>query len=139
MTTIDEQINERFAEVHKLATWWAEDGHYYTPIIEVLEAMGCDCRISMSGIDVSRSGNKKDLQAVFRAMRLAGFSPTHRPEANDTYYSAFFYPLHEGIKPIWLSFSSTVCRRVQVGTELKEVPVYEIQCEESMEISNDAA
>ena len=137
--TIDEQINQRFREIQQQATWWAEDGHYYIPILEVLEAMGCDCRISGSGIDVSRAGNKKDLQAVFRAMRLAGFAPNHRPEAKDTHYSAFFYPLYEGIKPLWLSFSSTVCKRVQVGTELKEVPVYEVQCEESMEIPNDAA
>jgi hypothetical protein len=29
---------------------------------------------------------------------------------------------------IFLAFTSTVCKRVQVGVETKEVPVYEIQC-----------
>ena len=31
---------------------------------------------------------------------------------------------------VWISFASTSCKRVQVRTEMQEVPVYETVCEE---------
>lgn len=40
---------------------------------------------------------------------------------------------------VWLSFSSSVCVRVQVGTRTVEEPIYEIQCEEPVTASDPEA
>ena len=82
--------------------------------------------------DLQIAGNKQDLEAVWALLRRAGFEcKGKRPEKNTTSWSGWFRK--DGFEgSVYLSFHSTVCRRVQVGTKMEEVPVYEVNCGEEV-------
>jgi hypothetical protein len=116
---------------------YANEQEYIEPAIAELEAALGDALINVEysySIDISVSGAGHHLTAVFRILKKHGWDlPSARPEANDPTYTAWFYPSDtEGRKVIiWLYFSSTVCKRVQVGTEIvtEERAIYEVVCE----------
>jgi len=83
-------------------------------------------------INLSFAGDGDRLKAVWGLLRRAGFNTTSRPKKGDTAFNAFWS--QDGYGDIFMMFSSTLCRRVQVGTEMKEVPIYETQCGELPEI-----
>lgn len=79
-------------------------------------------------IDLHYSGDKFVLQGIFAALRKADYEPSSRPQKDElssfsTYFSKADAPR------LWISFSSTKCRRVQVGTKMVEQPVYETVCD----------
>jgi hypothetical protein len=67
---------------------------------------------------------------VVRIFRLAGFTTqSDPPKANaPTWYAR--YSKQGCDLAIWLNFSSTVCRRVKVGTKLVEQEIFETVCGE---------
>jgi hypothetical protein len=79
-------------------------------------------------ISLSFSGDGPRLAAVWRVLRRHGFNTSARPVKGDTTFHAFWK--REGQAEIFMSFSSSMCRRVQVGTRMVEQPVYETQCGE---------
>lgn len=79
------------------------------------------------GYNVSVTGSRADLDILFGVLRRLGLTPDSRPAEKDTSYCTFWRM--EGFR-LWVWFTSTSCKRVQVGTELKEVPVYDTVCEE---------
>lgn len=115
--------------------WWESNKASYKDLIDKLESLGYEANLSSTGLDISGTGGKDKLVGAFRAFRAAGFNATSRPDAKTTYFSSFFY--HDELNKIWFSFSSDVCKRVQIGTEFKEVPVYEVQCGESMAVDEE--
>jgi len=117
--------------------WWLAHKASYEDLISKLEEAGYEVQLTRTGLDITGCGGKKKLEAAFKLLRRAGWEPTFRPTDKTTYYSSFFY--NEAVEKyrVYLSYSSDVCRRVQVGTRFEEVPIYEIQCSESMELSED--
>lgn len=85
-----------------------------------------------SWINLSFTGDGDKLTAVWRVLRRHGFNTSERPKKGDTTFNAFWR--REGQVDIFMMFSSSMCRRVQVGTKTVEVPVYETQCGELPEI-----
>ncbi len=74
------------------------------------------------------SGKTDVLKEVFRTFRKLGYEPSSRPEAKPQ--SNFTCYFHKDGKPtFYLSFSSTLCKRVKVGTKMQEVDIYETVCE----------
>lgn len=74
------------------------------------------------------SGSVATMKEIFRGFRKLGYEPSKRPtvkpESNFTCYFS------QTDKPtFYLSFSSTVCKRVKVGTETIERDIYEVVCE----------
>lgn len=136
MAHLTDNLRQEIEERKDALVWWGINHQKYEPIIKDLKDLGLEPRLSTTGLDVFGTGDKQLLIGAFRAFRRHGFNTTSRPGEKATYYSTFFYP-EDGGKGIWFSFSSTVCQRVQVGTELKEVPVYEIQCGESMAVTEE--
>ena len=78
--------------------------------------------------NVRVTGSRADLDVMFGVLRRAGLTPNRRPQEKETYYGTFWH--FEDTAPVWVAFSSTTCKRVQVRTEIQEVPVYETICEE---------
>lgn len=83
------------------------------------------------------TGDRRVLNKVFGIFRRRGLMPCSRPEEKATNYFTYFDEKYnpeadEDCSPfrIWLNFSSSQCRRVQVGTETKEVPIFEVICDE---------
>jgi hypothetical protein len=113
------------------------DINYYTarkeafdpPLLE-LEETGypIDVRLTSVSVDIRFSGPRKMLNDVFGILRKYGFKPDKRPKEGETSYSGFFHD--EVGRAFYLSFSSTSCRRVQVGTKTVEQPIYETVCDD---------
>lgn len=80
-------------------------------------------------VNVSITGAKSALASAWATLRRNGFTPEERPtrETKSEIHTRFRQA--DGTR-VYLAFSSTVCRRVQVGTRTVEEPIYEIQCEE---------
>jgi len=80
-------------------------------------------------LDLSYSGDLEVLKAAFHAFRTLGYEPGSRPDdPKATGFTCFFTnPAHPELK-WWFSFASTTCKKVKVGTEMKQVDVYETQC-----------
>lgn len=87
-------------------------------------------------IDISFTGDGPKLACVWTELRRHGYEPDSRPTKGDTSYNSHWRCGREGYSTIWVSFSSSVCRRVQVGTKMVEQPVYETQCEGSIDIES---
>ena len=84
--------------------------------------------VDCSGYNISVLGSRADLDVMFGVLRRAGLTPSQRPQEKQAYYSAFWH--FDELAHIWVMFSSTSCKRVQVRTEMQEVPVYETVCED---------
>ena len=80
-------------------------------------------------INLSIAGDQDVLKSIFQALRPLGYVPRQRPDIKPqpTYQTYFDHPDKE--MRIWLNFSSTLCKRVKVGTKMQEVDVYETVCE----------
>jgi hypothetical protein len=134
---IAEGMRALLVETSTTLGWWAKNHDQYDGLLDKLVNAGFQVSLSNSGIDISGSGDKAMLILAFKLLRAEGYTPSRRPEAKDTYFST--YMRHDDLdrRSIWFTFSSTVCKRVQVGTEMKEVAVYEVQCGEPMTITDE--
>jgi hypothetical protein len=69
------------------------------------------------------------LQAIFGIFRKLGYEPSNRPgDEPETTFSCYWEHTELETK-FWLYFTSTVCTRVKVGTEMVERDIYETVCE----------
>jgi hypothetical protein len=85
-----------------------------------------------SGVDdinLRISGGPDTLKAIFHAFRTLGYEPSNRPgiKPESSFTTYFKHPAKEVV--FYLSFSSLICKRVKIGTEMKEMPIYETVCE----------
>lgn len=86
-------------------------------------------------VELSFTGDGHRLAEVWKTLRQAGYKPSTHPEkgSNASFYTRW---LQEGRTDIWMSFSSSVCKRVKVGTKLVEQDVFELQCGELPELES---
>lgn len=110
------------------------DAKRVTEIIKSLQRAGVNINhvyIDSSSYNVSITGSRADLDIMFGVLRRAGLTPRTRPAEKQTDYCAFWNWSDDSADGyLWVAFSSTSCKRVQVGTKMEEVPVYETVCEE---------
>ncbi len=80
------------------------------------------------------TGDGVRLGAVWGELRRSSFVPDGHPKKGDSSAYIFFRNNSDGEEylPIFLNFSSSVCRRVKVGTKTVEQDVYETVCGEMM-------
>ena len=123
----EEIFEAKFAELNKLHDRYIKNKAWYDLLASDLAKAGAD--MFMEGtIDVRATGSKETLVAIIRVLRKHGWETDAKPVDNEPSFMAFYG--HEDSEfRVWFNFSSTVCRRVKVGTELKEVPIYEVVCE----------
>lgn len=133
MNDLTLKIQTRFAnDMRYLAdkiTRWEETKDDYTDVLEKLEEIDAEIDVSAGWcLHVRASGDRALLTQLIRAVRTSGWKTDDAPPpANADYWTADYS--QEGCKgTISLSFSSTVCRRVKVGTRMVEQDVYETQC-----------
>jgi hypothetical protein len=80
-------------------------------------------------LDVRISGDNVAFKTMFSAMRKAGYVCGRRPkELVFASWSSYFEHPDTELR-IWISFSSTQCKRKVIGTEMVEQPLYETVCE----------
>ena len=84
---------------------------------------------NMKSIDICFSGNKNVLEEIFKAFRNIGYEPSNRPGTEPAEYFSCFWRYPDKEIKFWLSFTSTQCTRIKVGTKMVEQAVYETVCE----------
>jgi hypothetical protein len=101
----------------------------FDPVLVELEANLQVVNVSLcsDSIDVKVAGDKKVLNIAFGVLRKFKFEPENRPKDSEPSFTTYFN--HSTGARIWFSFSSTVCKRVQVGMKTVEQPIYETVCE----------
>ena len=109
------------------------------PLFVALEALEIDIRFdanSSSSIEIPFTGDGDRLTEVWGLLRRAGWKlVSNPPKKGDTTFSGIWsHQSDNRFADIWMSFSSTACRRVQVGVRMVEQPVYEVQCGELPEL-----
>lgn len=89
-----------------------------------------DVSVDSTSYNISITGPRADLDVMFGILRRHGLQPNRRPEEKTQYYSTFWRFGDMLGEFLFVSFSSTSCKRVQVGTKMEEIPVYDTVCEE---------
>ena len=129
--SIDAQIAQSALKLQQLMQAWLLDKARLAPIITEFEKLGGSATWFSTGLSLAITGDKDILTKAMRLLRTSGGEVCgDRPQENSpTWYGLFRV---EGLTSeyIYLQFSSSVCRRVQVGTKLETVPVYETVCDE---------
>jgi hypothetical protein len=108
------------------------DSKRVTTICRALQKAGVnvtDVGVDSSAYNISITGPRADLDVMFGILRRLGLQPNDRPKEATQYYSTW-WTFEGSADYVLVMFSSTSCKRVQVGTKIEEVPVYETVCEE---------
>jgi hypothetical protein len=102
------------------------------------EQIDIECSFDLDNeyITLQFAGDGEKLKQVWGLLRRSGYNTSHRPKKGDTQVYAFWDRTDHA--QIFMYFTSTLCRRVQIGTEMKEVPIYETQCGDLPEIEADS-
>ena len=97
-------------------------------LIAEVDAIGGDVSFP-STLDIRLTGDKHKFLEFLRMLARHGFK-TPKVAKGATGFSEFLKS--EQFKDIsfWVTFSSTVCRRVKIGTKTVEQDVYETVCDE---------
>ena len=120
-------------DAKNLARIIKRDGKRVGEVIKTLQKADINVlHVTVDGnsYNVRVTGSRADLDIMFGVLRRAGLTPSDRPQEKEQYYTTF-WDFGTGFREyVWISFASTSCKRVQVRTEMQEVPVYETVCEE---------
>lgn len=130
MNAILESINDSIQHANKRLSMYLEHQAWIDELVAAIpEDKLQNASVTTYSLDINVVGNGTDLSNVWRALRTRGWDTTKdKPEPGDTGWSGFWRK--EGVEyQVYLNFASTVCRRVQVGTQMVEMPVYEIRCD----------
>jgi len=108
---------------------------HHRAIVEVCSALAkiedkvIRTQATTGAIDLNISGDRHVLNAVFAAFRKLGYEPGTRPgKEPEPSFSTYFSHTEHDCK-FWLSFTSSQCTRVKVGTKTQTIDVYETVCE----------
>ena len=104
-----------------------------------LEEQDLEVRFSLSDGDINLAftGDGQRLGQVWGELRRNGYTPSSHPTKGSSQF--YTHWLKDGCSTIWMNFSSTMCRRVQVGTQMVEQPIYEVQCGEMPEMLEEVS
>jgi hypothetical protein len=134
MSPIDAQIAREAESLERTRETWALHKEYLEPLIDKLvKVAGVSVTLYNWGmLTMSCHGDKDRLVKVMRVLRGAGYTADRKPEKHLYEYEArWTQPINEdGFQriAIKLYFYSTVCRRVQIGTQMVEQPLYAVKC-----------
>lgn len=108
-----------------------EHGHIFRPLLEALSVHLQNAYFCDSDLTISVTGDAEKLKLVWGTILRAGFkSPADRPKVGQPNYNGWFRHTTNNACCVYLTFGSTVCRRVKVGTKTVEQDVYETICED---------
>lgn len=127
---IDIAIAEQAVDLAKQRLLWANDKHLFLAPVNALRKEGGELRFDSGTIYLNATGDQHKLAAIMRILRCSGFTfNSPRPNKGDTSWNSHFH-IDGATINIFFMFSSSVCKRVKVGTRMQEVDVYETQCDD---------
>ena len=127
-SSVDIDLAEQALRLAKLRQRWASCREIFAPVISAFQRIGVEPQMRDEYVTVCATGDKSKLENAFRILRGAGFSfSAERPKKGDSQWYAFFSHPDSETK-IFFQFTSSVCKRVKVGTKMVEQDVFETQC-----------
>lgn len=108
---------------------WARYRNELLPMVRAFQKLNATFYFPDT-LDVSIYGDKHTLAAAVRIFRTHGFSTASEPPKKGDSTWSVFYSKNDCDLRWWFRFSSSVCRRVKVGTRTVEQDVYETVCDE---------
>ena len=131
MQSIDKKIAAELDALSKKRDQWESKKDICLPIIDAMGVIGefyCDW---VGSLDFRITGDKHKLAGAVRVLRTRGWeSKSDPPKPGETWVAKFHNPKINF--SVFIVYSSTVCRRVKVGTKTVEQDVYEIVCDEQV-------
>jgi hypothetical protein len=132
MKMVDQDLIDQDKRVREQATWYHANKYNIHAVAENFKEVGIDvvrANLAYEEVDINVAGDRHTLNGVFSIFRKLGYEPTDRPgtKPEASFYCRWTHPDHN--TRFWLHFTSTKCTRVKVGTETREVDVYETVCD----------
>jgi len=124
----------------KKATWKGVQNyhnrfcHQITKVLNALEK----CNVTRvdtcaESFDIGYSGDSHVFTAACIALHKLGYRPASKPEKNkaQSYFTTWWqHKEQRDLHPaLYITFSSTTCTRIKVGTKTQVVDVYETVCD----------
>jgi hypothetical protein len=127
-SSVDICLAEQSLKLARMRTRWAACRDFYAPLISAFQRLGSEPYLQDDYVVGKLTGDKETLAKAFRILRGAGFTfSADRPKQGDSeWYTFFTHP--DCQTKFFFNFTSSVCRRIKVGTKLVEQDVYETQC-----------
>ncbi len=141
MNKVEQRLKKEFESFQRGLEAFDEYKEQLKPIIEGIEKIDPEIDMYWDGVEsdliISFTGNKHRLAEVVRVLRINGWvASSQPPKSNDSSWGSYF--IHaKTTATVWLYFTSSVCRRVQVGTQMVEQPIWGVRCEEDLDSSQD--
>lgn len=123
-----DKLREVHDKVARRANLWLALKGQYLKFAQEMVLLGCDLTMdSEFDVHFRVAGDKEKFLQLVRCHRRHGFKPV-MPEkgATQAFWRITGYDIGFGM---YFSFTSTVCHRVKVGTQMVEQDVYETHCE----------
>jgi hypothetical protein len=134
-----QSIADARADLASKETNWLASKATLIPVLEKLSALGAEPYMLYSdSMMASITGDVHQLTDAIRALRTGGYKADIKPERKSSSFCARYAHKTSNVG-IYLNFSSSVCRRVKVGTKTETVDVYEVRCGESEEFQAEPA
>lgn len=132
------KVIEQAQKAKKYSTAFQTTVKAHAELFRGMEELDIDSQFCLTSGDINLTftGTGTKLGEVWGLLRRNGYMPNSRPEKGKSSFHTHWYK--DGFSTLWMSFSSSVCRRVQVGTKTEVVPIYEVQCGEMPEIEAEA-
>lgn len=128
-TSVDLELAQSALSLAERRQKWEAMKDFYLPIIRALQRLGTEPKLS-GDIDVSFAGDSHKFSAVVRVLRTNGFTTKQpAPKAGQAEWHGYYANPKVDTK-VWLYFTSSVCRRIKIGTKMVEQDVYETVCGE---------
>jgi hypothetical protein len=125
---VDIKLAEAALAVARDRLQWNSCRDFFGPVVNALTRIGSEPYLSSGTLYVSMTGDKQKLTQAFRIFRTAGMEFSgDRPKKGDSSWSAVFKHQSQTVY-VFFQFTSSVCRRVKVGTKTVEQDIYETQC-----------
>lgn len=135
--SIDKDFASRIKALANDMEIWNAKRDLYQPIISKLEALGSEPTFT-AHLYAPLTGNRDKLIATIRALRTSGLKSTQIPREGQPQFSAWYCSEDQSVQ-VCLMFTSSVCRKVKVGTKTETVDVFEVQCGEESELIEQVA
>lgn len=135
LNDITETTKERIRAAELLHIRWVATQRQFEPLVErmnklpILEGQSLICSYD-GDLNIHATGDGKLFAGIFRALRTNKYKNTSKfPNEKTAQWASWFCIGEDQGQRVWFSFTSSVCKMIQIGTEMKEVPKYAVECE----------
>lgn len=142
MMKIETDLMNKVCKATDEMKYWLTHREHFIPVIEDPRMRNVYTTWASDKLYIQASGDADQLTVLFRALAWNDFhlrKEYKRPEANQPEWSGSFRKSWadaggtDWFFDIYVAYSSTVCQLIQVGTEIKEVPIYKVVCGEELQ------